>query len=189
MPDVLKREPNLVNRLVFRELAAELEGAEGLIVVSWDALVAKENEGLRNKLAAKGGKLTLVRNSLARLVLRQRGFEVGDEVLSGNTAIAYGSAEAVVHAAKLFTAADVKKAGKVKLRAAVLEGRLLDAADAIALADVPDKKTLQAQLVGCIAGPSRSLVTLMSQVPSSLVRALQARAGELEKGQPAAPAG
>src|SRR5258705_1768043 len=157
MSNDTKRAPNLVNRLVVRELTNELKDADGLIVVSWYALVAKETEGLRNKLAAKGGKLTLVRNSLARLVLHERGFEVGDDVLKGNTAIAYGSAEAVVHAAKLFTGADVKKAGKVKMRAAVLEGRLLDAADTAALADVPDRKTLEARLVGCIAGPSRGL--------------------------------
>jgi len=128
-------------------------------------------------------------------VLKERGFEVGDDVLKGNTAIAYGSAEAVVYAAKLFTSAEVKKAGKVKIRAAVLEGRLLDANDAMSLADVPDKKTLQAKLVGCVAGPSRGLVSLMNQVPSGLVRLLQARAEQLEKSsppaaaQPAAPAG
>jgi large subunit ribosomal protein L10 len=188
MSNDVKREPNLVNRLVVRELNAEFGGAEGLVVVSWDALVAKENEGLRDKLAEKGGKLTLVRNSLARLVLKERGFEVGEGVLTGNTAIAYGSAEAVVYAAKLFTSAEVKKAGKVKIRAAVLEGRLLDANDAAALADVPDKKTLQGRLVGCIAGPSRGLVSLVNQVPSSLVRLLQARAEQLEKSQPAAAA-
>lgn len=188
MPNDVKREPNLVNRLVVRELNEEFGGAEGLVVLSWGALVAKENEGLRDQLAEKGGKLTLVRNSLARLVLKERGYEVGDDVLRGNTAIAYGNAEAIVHAAKLFTSAEVKKAGKVKIRAAVLEGRLLDANDAAALADVPDKKTLQGKLVGCIAGPSRSLVSLVNQVPSGLVRVLQARAKQLEAGQPAAPA-
>src|SRR6478752_8964311 len=164
MSNDVKREPNLVNRLVVRELNAEFGSAEGLVVVSWNALVAKENEGLRDQLAEKGGKMTLVRNSLARLVLKERGFEVGPDVLKGNTAIAYGNAEAVVYAAKLFTSAEVKKAGKVKIRAAVLEGRLLDANDAMALADVPDKKTLQGKLVGCIAGPSRSLVSLVNQV-------------------------
>jgi large subunit ribosomal protein L10 len=185
MSNDTQRAPNLVNRLVVQELKSELDGAEGMIVVSWGALVAKENEGLRNKLAAKGGKLMLVRNSLARRVLQEKGYEVGNDVLVGNTAIAYGNAEAVVHAAKLFTGADVKKAGKVKMRAAVLEGRLLDANDAIALADVPDRKTLEARLVGCIAGPSRSLVSLVNQVPSGLVRVLNGRAEALQKGQPA----
>jgi len=82
------------------------------------------------------------------------------------------------------------------MRAAVLEGRLLDAADTAALADVPDRKTLEARLTGCIAGPSRGLVSLMNQVPSGLVRLLKARSeqlekstAQLEKSQPAVPAG
>jgi len=173
--------PNVVNRLVVQELTHEFKAAEGMVIVSWVALNAVENETLRDKLAEKGCKLTLVRNSLARLVLKQQGFELGKDVLAGNTAIAYGKAEAALHAAKMFTAADVKKAGKVKIRAGVLEGRLLDANDATALADVPDRKTLEGMLVSCMIGPPRSLVSLVNQVPSSLVRVLQARAEQLEK--------
>src|SRR5436853_5453806 len=102
--------PNLVNRLVVQELTQEFQGSEGLLVVSYGGLNAKDNEGLRDKLAEKGAKLTLVRNSLARLVLKERGFELAGDILLGNTAIAYGKAEAVVHAAKIFTSAEVKKA-------------------------------------------------------------------------------
>lgn len=183
--------PNLVNRLVVQELTKEFKDAEGLVVVSYGGLNAKDNEALRDKLAEKGAKLTLVRNSLARLVLKERGFEVGNEILLGNTAIAYGKAEAVVHAAKTFTSAEVKKAGKVKIKAGVLEGRLLDAKDAAALADVPDRKTLEGRIVGCLVGPSRGLVGVVNQIPASLVRVLQARADQLGKlgtegGAPAA---
>jgi large subunit ribosomal protein L10 len=172
--------PNVVNRLVVQELTHEFKDAEGMVIVSWGALNAVENETLRDKLAEKGCKLTLVRNSLARLVLKEQGFEVAEGVIVGNTAIAYGKAEAAVHAAKMFTTADVKKAGKVKIRAGVLEGRLLDANDAAALADVPDRKTLEGMIAGCIVAPSRSLVSIVNQVPSGLVRVLQARAEKLE---------
>jgi large subunit ribosomal protein L10 len=171
--------PNVVNRLVVKELTHEFKDAEGMVVVSWNALNAVENETLRDKLAEKGCKLTLVRNSLARLVLKEQGFEVGDDVIVGNTAIAYGSAEAALHAAKTLTSAEVKKAGKVKIRAGVLEGRLLDANDAAALANVPDRKSLEGQLVGLLAAPARNLVSIVNQVPSGLVRVLQARADKL----------
>jgi large subunit ribosomal protein L10 len=152
-----------------------------MVVVTYGGLNAKTNEGLRNQLAAKGAKLTLVRNSLARLVLKEQGFEVGDDVLNGNTAIAYGNAEAAVHAAKIFTSAAVQKAGKVKLRAAVLEGRLLDAKDAVALADVPDRHTLNGKLVSLISAPARGLVSTINQVLAGNVRVLNARAEALEK--------
>lgn len=173
--------PSLMNRLIAQELTNEFRGADGLMVVTWGALNAVENEGLRDKLAEKGAKLMLVRNSIARIVLRERGFEVGDDVLVGNTAIAYGDVEAIIHSAKAFTSPEVKKIGKVKVRAAVLEGKLLGPGDAAAIAEMPDKATLHAKLVGCVVGPSRGFVTLVNQVPSSLVRVLQARAEKLEK--------
>src|SRR5437868_10961127 len=106
--------PNVVNRLVSQELAQAFKDAEGMVVVSFGGLTVKESEGLRNKMAEKGVKLRMVRNSLARRVLKERGLDLGEDALTGNTAIAYGKAEAAVHAAKLFTSPEIKKAGKVK---------------------------------------------------------------------------
>lgn len=180
--------PNVVNRLVVQELTKAFEQAEGMIVVSFGGLTVKESEGLRNKMAEKGVKLRMVRNSLAQRVLKERGLELGDQALSGNTAIAYGKAEAAIHAAKLFTAADVKKAGKVNVRAGMIEGKVLGAQDAVSLADVPDRNTLNAKILGCISGPPRGMVSVLNGPTSSLVRLLKARADKLEQAGGAAPA-
>lgn len=180
--------PNLVNRLVVRELTQEFASAEGMVFVSYAGLNAKENEGLRNKLAAKGCKLSLVRNSLARLVLKEKGFEVAEGVLVGNTAIAYGNAEAALHAAKVLTSAEVKKVGKVKIRAGMLEGKLLDANDAAALADVPDRHTINGKLVSLLIASPRGIASILNQVTSGQVRVLKARADQLEKSAPASGA-
>lgn len=180
--------PNLVNRLVVKELQNELGKADGMVIVSFGGVTVKESEAMRNQLAAKGAGLTLVRNSLARVVLAERGFEVGDEMLVGNTAIAFGNSESAIHASKIFQGADVKKAGKVKIRGAVLEGKLLGAKDAVSLADVPDKKTLQGKLVGLIVSGPRNLAMLLNAVPAGQARLLKARSDQLEAagGAPAA---
>lgn len=184
--------PSLINRLIVRDLAAAFESADGLILVTYGGLTAVENETLRDQLAEKGCEMRLVRNSLAHLVLKQRGFELASDALVGNTAVAFGSAEAVIHAAKTLNSAETKKLNKVKVRVGVLEGRLLSPADVVQLADVPDRPTLQAKILGCMSGPSRGLVTSMNAVPSALVRVLKARADQLEKAAPpenaAAPA-
>lgn len=178
--------PNLVNRLVLQELKQEITAAEGLLVLSFAGLTVKETESLRNDLAKKGYAVRMVRNSLARIVLAERGFEVDDKVLAGNTAIAYGSTEGTIHAAKILTSPEVKKIGKVTLRAAVLEGRLLGARDAASLASVPDRTTLNGKILGCLVGPSRGIVGTLNAVPAGLVRLLQARADQLAKAEPAA---
>ena len=177
--------PNLVNRMLTTEYDREFSAAEGMVLVSMAGLTVAESHELRGSMAAKGVKLRMVRNKLAKRVLAERGLAFPDATLAGNIAIAYGGAEAAIHAAKLLTTPEVKKAGKLKLRAGVIEGQVLNAGDANLLADVPDKDTLRAKIVGCIQGPGRSLVGLLAAVPGGLARVLQAHADQAPANEPA----
>lgn len=172
--------PNIVNRMAARHLDRVFEQAEGMVVVSFGGLTVAENEALRGNLAEKGVQVMMVRNRLARIVLKERGLDFPPEVFKGNCAIALGSTEDTITAAKVLTDKDVKKAGKVHVRAGLLEGVVLDAAEAAALADVPDRPTLQAQLLGVINGPARALASVINAVPSSVARVIQAHVDAAE---------
>jgi large subunit ribosomal protein L10 len=172
---------NLVNRLVFAEYASAFEKAEGLIVVSMGRLTVDDLEELRDELRKEKVKLRMVRNSLIRRVLAERGFELPFEAFAGNSGVAMGTLDGLIHAAKAFTTPKIKKAGKLQVRGAIFDGQMLSAKDALALADLPDKRTLRGQLVGCIQGPVRGLVATLNGVPSGLARVLQARADQLDK--------
>ena len=173
--------PNLVNKMVIRELEEEFKEADGMVVVAYSGLTVEENDDLRSKLAEKNARFKMVRNSLARRVLADRDIVFPDDAaLKGNTGIAYGDAEAAIGAAKVFNDKDVKKGGKVKFKGGMLEGNPLDAKSAKALADLPDRATLQAMLLGCIAGPARGLATVINQVPSSMARVIQAHVDDGE---------
>jgi large subunit ribosomal protein L10 len=167
--------PNVVKQLVSAQYAETFAKAEGLLLVSLAGLTVEETELLRGALHRSGAALRLVKNSLAQRALAEKGFAFGDEVLAGNVAIAYGSAEATIAAAKVVAKSDLRKAGKLALRAGVLQGNPLPAADAEALADVPDKQTLRGQLVGAIQAPLRGLAAALAGVPGGLARVVQAR--------------
>ena len=127
------------------ELESEFAEADGMVLVSYSGLETEENEELRGKLAEKGVRFRMVRNTLAKRVLAAKGFEFPEsEALKGNTGIAYGDAEAAIDAAKIFADKDVKKAGKVAFKGGVLEGNALDANSAKALADLPDSRAKEA---------------------------------------------
>jgi len=185
--------PSLVNRLVFRELDRDLGKSDGALFLSFGGLTVKETEHLRCKLAEKGVRVRMLRNSLVRRVLTERGVTFAESVLVGNTAVAWGGAEAAIHAAKVISEPEVKKHGKVKVRAGILEGQWLGEKDALALANVPDKKTLQGRILGCLSGPARGLVASMNALPGGLTRIVNARAENLaaQAGTPEAtpPAG
>jgi ribosomal protein L10 len=167
--------PNLLKEMVTREYTREFKGADGMLVVSMDRVTVHELEKLRGEFAKGGARLRMVRNSLARRVLAERGVEFGADVLVGNVGIIYGSAEAVIHASKMLDTPERRKSGKLPIRAGLLEGQVLSAADAKALAGVPDKQTIRGKLVGLLVAPSRGLVTVLQANNAGLARLLQAK--------------
>lgn len=175
--------PNLLKEMVSREYTREFKNAGGMIVVSMDRVTVHELEKVRRELAKGGARLRMVRNALARRTLAERGVEFGDGVLSGNVGIVYGSAEAVILGAKVLTTPELKKSGKLPIRAGVLDSAVLSPSDAEALAGVPDKNTLRAKILGLLSGPGRGLVTVLHANPSGVARVLKARVD-----QSAAPA-
>jgi len=167
--------PNIVNKLSVNELSSAFSSAEGLLFFSMSGLTMEENEELRGAIANTGAGLRMVRNRLAMLALSSNGYDVDRSTFRGNVAIAWGDAEATIGAARAVVESPLKKAGKVGVRGGMLEGNLLDANDAAALADIPDRLTLQAQLLGAISGPAKGLVMVLNGNQSSLARVLQAR--------------
>ena len=179
--------PNLINEIIVRQLSAEFARAEGMVVVAMTGLTVAQSEGLRDALAERGVRLRMVRNRLARLALAQRGVQASDELFGGNVACAWGSSEDAINVAKIVAKAarsvDPKKRAKIAFRGGFFEGSLIDARGAAALAELPGKNELRAQMLGLLSGPARALATLIAGPGSSLARVLQAKA---DKGEPAA---
>lgn len=177
--------PNLVNQMIVRELKEGLQDSAGMVLVSFDGLDVQLTEDVRDKLAEKGASLHMVRNKLMRIVLEEQGIKLGDDVFQGNVAIALGSTEAILGAAKVLNEPDLRKTKKVRFKAGMLDGEVLDAAGAEAMADVPDRDTLNSMLLCVISGPARSLATVLDALPTSTARVMQARADQLEESGPA----
>ena len=173
--------PNIVNQMVLRELEGALKDSEGVLLFSMDGLTVAENEEFRGSMAEGGVRVRIVRSTLARRALSGKGHEFPDEVFAGSTALTCGSPESTIHAAKVVSDSPLRKEGKLKVKAGVLEGNVLGQEDAMALANLPDKDTVRAMLLGVLSGPARGLATVINGSPSGLARVLQGRADKLEE--------
>jgi ribosomal protein L10 len=168
---------NIINQMVSRDLAGMLDGAEGMLFVTYAGLTVAEDEALRTKLDEHGLRLRMVRNSLLRRLLAEQGVELDAATLIGNTGLVTCSTEDVINAAKTFSDGDFKalrKQGKIAIKAAFFEGEVMGSDGAIALADLPDRDTVNAMLLAVISGPARGLASVINAVPSGLARVLQA---------------
>ncbi|MFT5284062.1 MAG: large subunit ribosomal protein L10 [Planctomycetota bacterium] len=166
--------PSFVNKMVLRELTTSIKGADSMVIVSMHGLTVQETDGFRNSLAEGGVRLHMVRNSLAKMALKDCGVELAEDVFKGNVAIAVGHAEEAIHAAKVVKESKIRKEGKIDFRGGLLEGEVLDASSAQALAAIPNKDTLRAMILGVLSAPARSLVGVINAPTGALVRVIQA---------------
>lgn len=169
--------PNIINQMVSADLAGMLDGADGMLFVTYAGLTVAEDEALRSKLNGHGLRMRMVRNSLLRRLLAEQGVELDGAALQGNTGMVACGTEELINAAKSFSDEDFKalrKDGKLAIKAAFFEGEVMGSDDAKALANLPDRDTVNAMLLGVISGPARGLASVINAVPSGLARVLQA---------------
>jgi large subunit ribosomal protein L10 len=132
---------------------------------------------LRVDARAKGVYLHVLKNTLARRAVTGTPFEVAAESMSGP--LIYGFSEDAVAAAKVI--ADFAKSNdKLVIRGGAYAGKALDANGVKALAAVPSREVLLAQIAGLLMSPVQRMAGVLA--------ALAEKRGEGAAEAPAAEA-
>ena len=151
---------------------ANFDKATVAVVTNYSGLTVEEITKLRRELQKNDADYTVTKNTLAKIAIKGTKFEALEEVLTGSTAIAFGFGDQVVPAKVLKKFISETKKGE--LIAAVLDGKLLDAKETGALADLPSKEEIYAKMLGCVNSPATGIAGAVNAVMSSLVRAIDA---------------
>ena len=164
------------------ELAGLLDGRSA-VLFSYQGLTANVFNSFRAKVAGEGinGCCHVVPNKLLKKAAAQVGLDALANVeLSGDTAMVSGvDAVSLVRAVKDFAAAEGKD--KVKIKMSCVEGQLLNAADTLALANLPSKEAMQAQLLGLLQAPAAGIVRVINAKVASILYVLNAYKAKLEE--------
>ena len=169
--------PNLVNEILYQELERDLKESGSLLFLGFDKLTVQQDGDLRNKLREAGVGYRVVKNRLATRVMRDvLGLDLG-KALAGKCGLVFAPEEKAISAAKIVREAmkPLKKEAPVSLLGAVIEGEAIVGDAAATIADMPDRNTVNTQLVTALSGPARALATILNAVPASLARGLQAK--------------
>jgi large subunit ribosomal protein L10 len=155
---------------VIAEVQQLFTDRENLFVSDYRGLTVAELAELRGKLRESGAQVKIVKNTLGGIAAGKAGREPVRELLSGPTAVTF-CGDDLVGAAKAL--ADFAKTHpQLEVRGGLLEASLIDAAGVKALASLPPRDVLIAQLVGTMAAPMTGLVTVLQGTISGFVRAL-----------------
>ena len=155
---------------VIAEVTQLLTDTENLFVSDYRGLTVAELAVLRGKLRESGARFKVVKNTLGGIAADRSGREVVKDLLSGPTAVAF-CGDDVAGAAKALSEF-ARTHPKLEVRGGVLESSLIDANGVKALASLPPRDVLIAQVVGTMAAPMTGLVTVLQGTISGFVRAL-----------------
>jgi len=167
--------PNLVNKALLADLERDFKAMGSCVVVEHGAVDPKQDIEIRTQLREVGVRYHLVRTRLARRALASMDVDLGD-ALQGRCAFALAEEEGAIKAAKLLRDWIKKtKNAPIAIRGGIVEGTLYAGETAAALADLPDRETVNTMIVSAISGPARSLAAVTGAVAGGLARCIQAR--------------
>jgi large subunit ribosomal protein L10 len=155
---------------VIDEVARLLADSETLFVSDYRGLTMEQLTQLRGKLRESGAKFKVVKNTLGSIAADRAGWAAAKELLRGPTAVTFCGADPVAAAKALSDFARTNP--QLAVRGGLLDASLIDADGVKALASLPSRDVLLAQVVGTIAAPMTGLVTVLQGTISGFVRVL-----------------
>jgi large subunit ribosomal protein L10 len=146
---------------VVTDVAAQVARSQTLALAEYRGLTVEHLNNLRRQARDKGVYLHVLKNTLARRAVTGTPFEVVSESMVGP--LIYGFSEDAVAAAKVI--ADFAKGNdKLIVKGGAYAGKALNADGVKALAAIPSKEVLLAQLLGLMQSPISRFARVLAAI-------------------------
>jgi len=168
--------------------AQELASSSGVILAHYNRLTVQQMQALRRRVTEAGGKVYVVKNTLLSHALQHRGLTPPADLLTGPTLAAFCHKDAPAVAKVFLEFVKEVEPGMFTLRGAMVEGQFMPANAIDALAEMPSREVLLAQVMGTINAPASQVVGVIASGVRQVLNVLQAYVDKLEKGSAEAAA-
>ena len=144
---------------VVQDVGKHIAGAQTLALAEYRGLTVEHLNALRRQARDKGVYLHVLKNTLARRAVAGTTFEVAQGAMVGP--LIYSFSKDAVAAAKVI--ADFAKGNdKLVVKGGVYAGKALDAQGVKALAAIPSREVLIAQIAGMLRSPIQRLAGVLA---------------------------
>jgi large subunit ribosomal protein L10 len=164
--------------LIISDLSKKIEGYKAVVLTHYRGLNVEQINRLRKRLREEKVDYHVIKNTLMRLASKGTDLEKLNDYFEGPTAIAISYGDPILLAKVLseFT----KTQPSLKIKVGLIEGRVSPPEEVKALATMPSREVLLAQILGGIQMSGGQVVGVILSILQQMLGVIQARAHQLE---------
>ena len=156
------------------ELTEKLSQAKGAVLINYRGLTVAQDTKLRRKFRENGVEYRVIKNTLTRIAAKQMGIEGMEPYLEGPTAMAYSAVDPVAPAKIISEFIKESRLQNIEIKAGLVEGKVIDANGVKALANLPPREVLIAQVLAGFQTPIVGFVNVLQGTIRNAVYVLDA---------------
>ena len=148
-------------KVVVSEIEEKIAKAESIVIVEYKALTVEQVTALRAKCRANNVDYCVLKNTLVRRALANKGVEIDAKLLEGPNAFVFGNNDPISapKMIKEFIAGceKDKKKSPLTIKAGIMDGAVQTVEEVKALADILPKEQLIAKIMGVLNSQATAL--------------------------------
>ena len=144
-------------------LTDTLKAASSGVLVDYKGITVAEDTALRHELRENGVEYAVVKNTLLRRAIDSLDMSELDEVLNGTTSLAVSKDDPIAPM-RIVNKYAKQMGDRFNIKAGFMDGKVLPLDDVIAMAELPSKDALMAQLLGMMLAPLTSLAIVLKAI-------------------------
>jgi large subunit ribosomal protein L10 len=160
-------------KIIIDGLLERVNASPFVLVIDYTGMTVPHFSELRSRLVAAGAECHVAKNTYMRKAFAEAGLPDPGDQLTGQTAFITGEQD-VAAAAKVLKNFE-KEFKKPGIKLGILDGLLLGEEQVKAIADLPPREVLLAQLLGVINAPATKLLRTLNEPGASLARVIKAK--------------
>ena len=157
---------------IVAQLTEKIQNATAGVLVDYKGITVEEDTALRKECRENDVDYAVVKNTLLRFAFNNTGLEDLDGLLNGTTSLATAENDPIAPF-RIITDYSKKLGERFNVKAAFMEGKILNDAEIAEMSALPSKDALYSKVLGTMIAPITGLAVCLGQI-------LEQKGGSLE---------
>jgi large subunit ribosomal protein L10 len=165
-------------------LTEKLNNSKSAMIIGFNKVTVAKDQEFRNQLRDAGASYQVVKNTIARLAVKNSPYTEIEDFFKDMSAIAWTDSDPVVLSKAVSKFVKDNK-DSYSFKTGIVEGKVVDFTQVESIASLPSKEELIAKLLFVLNAPAQQIVSVINAVPRNLAVVIKQIGDKAPEGETA----